>query len=577
MSREIQVIAPTNKERFLVNGLVVNKLKRVAAYARVSSEKDQQLNSFDNQVEEWNRRLVNDTTIDFVGVYSDEGISGTSDERRPGFLKMIADAKAGKIDKIMTKSISRFARNVADSINIARELKEIGVEIYFDNEHISTLDPTTEVLFTLSAVMAQEESRHISDNVKWTFSKMFKEGIPMVSSNLIGYRRDPDNKKNLIIVPEEAEIIRTIFTLYTEGVGTNEICRILQRKGYKTRKDFTKWYGTTINGIIKNEKYCGDLLLQKSFTPDFLTHKRVMNDGLMHQYYIKDNHEPIISREMWEKAQVILERNANRFRGAIKDKRKYLSRYPLSGLILCGECGNTYKRRQWTQGYPTPRIVFQCNTYVYGEKGNRCTNKSVSEDAIYTAICETINTVFLSSSKITTSLQRLIESHLDVDGVQGKIDEFNKMLAKLDKELDDITTKRSAATNDVEIDILDRQYRTRMKEYKEIYKEIESLKSKQKDAGYTKVRMQKMKDILEKKEITPEMITQPLLQTLIQNVIIVDKEHIVIVLADSDVHTNKEVSSRRKELIDKEAILKGVAHIDRPFRPETLYYKVVMI
>ena len=171
----------------------------------------------------------------------------------------------------------------------------------------------------------------------------------------------------------------------------------------------------------------------------------------------------------------------------------------------------------------------------------------------------------------------MIESHLDVDGVQGKIDEFNKMLAKLDKELYDITTKRSAATNDVEIDILDRQYRTRMKEYKEIYKEIESLKSKQKDAGYTKVRMQKMKDILEKKEITPEMITQLLLQTLIQNVIIVDKEHIVIVLADSDVHTNKEVSSRRKELIDKEAILKGVAHIDRPFRPETLYYKVVMI
>ena len=135
----------------------------------------------------------------------------------------------------------------------------------------------------------------------------------------------------------------------------------------------------------------------------------------------------------------------------------------------------------------------------------------------------------------------------------------------------------SAATNDVEIDILDRQYRTRMKEYKEIYKEIENLKSKQKDAGYTKVRMQKMKDILEKKEITPEMITQPLLQTLIQNVIIVDKEHIVIVLADSDVHTNKEVSNRRKELIDKEAILKGVVHIDRPFKPETLHYKVVMI
>ena len=214
---------------------------------------------------------------------------------------------------------------------------------------------------------------------------------------------------------------------------------------------------------------------------------------------------------------------------------------------------------------------------MYGKKGNRCTNKAVSEDAIYAAVCETINTVILSRSKLTASLERLIESHLDIDGIQVKIDELGKMLTKLDKELDDITSKHSAATNDVEVDILDRQYRTRMKEYKEIYSEIEGHKVQEKDAGYTRVGMQKMKDILAKKEITHEMITQPLLHALIQNVIIVDKEHIVIVLADSDIHTNKEVSAKRKELIEKELILKGMVHIDTPFRTETLYYKVVMI
>ena len=525
MSREIQVIAPVNKGRFVINGTILDKgqKKRVAAYARVSSEKDQQLNSFDNQVDEWTKRLSQDTTIDFVGIYSDEGISGTNDEGRPGFQKMIRDAKAGKIDKIVTKSISRFARNVADSINISRELREIGVEIYFDNEHISTLDQTSEVIFTLSAVMAQEESRHISDNVKWTFSKMFKEGIPMISYNLIGYRRDPENKKNLIIVPEEAEMIKLIFSLYTSEVGTSEICRILETRGYKTSKGCSKWYVSTINSIIKNEKYCGDLLLQKSITPDFLTHKRIMNDGYAHQYYIRNNHEPIVSREVWDKAQAILKRNAERFRGEDKDKRKYLSRYPLSGMIICGSCGETYKRRQWTQGYPTPRIVFQCNGYVHGEIGKRCSSKAISEDAIYAAVCETVKKVYLNNSKIPFTIQKLIEKHLDLIGVDSKIKELEAIVLKLDKELDEITTKRSAASSDIEIDILDRQYRTRMKEYKDISEEIDTLKVKQKDADFTRVRMEKMKAILEKKELTPEMITQPLLHALIQNIIVIDK------------------------------------------------------
>lgn len=578
MSREIQIINPINKSRFLSNGVVIEKKKRVAAYARVSSEKDQQLNSFDNQVEEWTKQLSNDPTVEFVGVYCDEGISGTTDERRKGFLKMIADSKAGLIDKIYTKSISRFARNVADSINISRELKACGVEIFFQTENISTFDPSSEVIFTISAIMAQEESRHISDNVKWTFVRQFKEGIPMVSSNLLGYRRDPENRKNLIIVPEEAEIIKTVFTLYVEGVGPSEIARILQNKGYKTRLGNNRWHLSCINSIIKNEKYCGDLLLQKSVTPDFLTHKRVVNDGLAAQYYVKDNHEPIVSREMWEAAQVIYKRNAERFRGSNTNKRKYISRYALSGMILCARCGSTYKRRQWTQGYKDgPRIVYQCNGYVYGEKGNRCDNKSVSEDAIYAAICEIINKAFLSKNKIVSQIKGLIESHLKVEGIENDIIALRESLEIIDKELDDITTKRARTKNDIELDVLERQYRNRMNEYKEISSQIQDYENKQKECEYTKHRLDKMRETLAKKEITPKMLTQELLRTLIQNILVVDKQHIVVVLSDSYTHTNAEIREKTKEIINAKPILEGTIHVARPFRPETLHYKAVLI
>ena len=207
----------------------------------------------------------------------------------------------------------------------------------------------------------------------------------MVSSNLLGYRRDPENPKNLIIVPEEAQIVREIFELYTNEVGTNEIGRILEKKGYLTRRGKTKWYNSTIEGVITNEKYCGDLILQKSVTIDFLNHKRVKNDGLEEQVYIKNNHEPIVSREIWDKAQIIYAKNRDRFRGENKDSRKYASQYPLSGMLVCLNCGNTYKRRHWTQGYAEPRIMFQCNNYINGYLVNKCHSQTISEDILLKA------------------------------------------------------------------------------------------------------------------------------------------------------------------------------------------------
>ena len=575
MSRQVTVIEPTKQFRFGDNGLITTTRKKVCAYCRVSSEKDEQLHSFDNQVDEWTKRLTNDPSIEFVGIYADEGITGTSQEERKQLQRMIEDCKLGKIDKIMTKSISRFARNVADSINISRELKAIGVEIYFDNEHISTLDPSSEVMFTLSAVMAQEESRHISDNVKWTFAKMFKEGIPMISSNLYGYRKDPENKKNLIIIPEEAEVIKEIFTLYTSGIGPSQIARILTQKGYKTKQGRMKWYDSTVEGIIQNEKYCGDLILQKTVTPDFLTHKRVKNDGLAHKYHIKDNHEPIVDRETWDRAQAIRQANAKRFRGINQDTRKYQSRYPYSGIILCADCGNTYKRRMWTQGYPEPRVVYQCNGFIKGEIGHRCQNKNISEDILNKALCEIINTIYKTKEKIFSDIGSIITKQIKIENVEKQLTEYEASKENIEKELDAIITQKSKATTDIEQDILDRKYRNYLNEYQHINDEIIFLKGKQANAEANNIRLQQMKEILNKEEITPDMLTQAIVQTFIQNIIVVDKTHAVIVLATGTSKSNKEISENRKAIINKAPLLEGIVHLDRKFKPEKLNYKVV--
>ena len=577
MSREITVIEPTKQFRFGNNGLITNQKRRVAAYCRVSSEKDEQLHSFDNQVDEWTKRLSNDPSIEFVGIYSDEGITGTSDDKRYGLLRLIEDCKRGLIDKIFTKSISRFARNVADSINISRDLKAIGVEIYFDNDRISTFDPSAEVMFTLGSVMAQEESRHISDNVKWTFSKMFKEGIPMISSNLMGYRRDPTNKKNLIIVPEEAAIIKEIFALYTSGIGPCQIARILTAKGYKTRSGNSVWYDSTIEGILQNEKYCGDLLLQKTVTPDFLTHKRVKNDGLAHKYHIKDNHEPIVDRETWEKAQSIRKINKERFQGMDPKTRKYLARYPFSGIILCGDCGRTYKRRQWTQGYKDgPRIVYQCNGFIMGVPGKRCQNKNISEDMLKKISCEVINRIYSSKKKVFNTINEIINNALKVEGVNDKIEKLELAKDDIEKELELIISQKAKAVNDVENDILDRRYRNQLNEYQHIESEIALLKTKQEDAEATNIRVEKMKEVLNNEEITPDMLTQVIIQTFIQNIIVVDKHHVVVIIATTKAGSNKDVAEHRKEIIELPPLLENTVHVDRPFRPEKVHYKVVV-
>ena len=262
---------------------------------------------------------------------------------------MIDDARAHKFDLIITKSVSRFARNTLTVLQYTRELKSLGIYVYFETQKMSTEDEKTETFLTLHSAMAQDEAKAVSDNVKWNIRSRMKQGVIFLNtSRFLGYRKDENGQ--LEIVPEEAKIIKEIYELYTAGVGPCEICRRMEQKGYITGGGKSNWNLSYVQSILKNEKYKGDLLLQKSYTEDFLTHKRIknnINNNSVPMYYVANAIPPIVSREMWERAQEI---RINRFHvqmGQDQNASKYLNKYPYSGLLMCMKCGSGFKCRYW--------------------------------------------------------------------------------------------------------------------------------------------------------------------------------------------------------------------------------------
>lgn len=304
---------------------------RVAAYCRVSTDSDEQETSFETQVEVYEKKIRANPVWEYAGVYTDEGITGTKASKRPGFQKMIKDAENGKIDRILTKSISRFARNTLDCIAYVRHLKELGTTILFEKENIDTGSTYSEMLLTVLAAFAQEESRSISANITWGVRKRFEDGQERWAK-IYGYRKNFDTGETYIVVENEAEVIRLIFSLYERGLSTTEVGRELEKRQILTPAGKKVWNGALVRSILVNEKYCGDLILQKYVTTDHLTHAFVKNDGEeAPMYYIKDHHKAIVSREQFNRVQKILEYR-NR-------KKNGYDTYPLGDKLRCPYCG----------------------------------------------------------------------------------------------------------------------------------------------------------------------------------------------------------------------------------------------
>ena len=395
------------------------KKRRVAGYARVSTDSDEQFTSYEAQVDYYTRFIQANPDWKFVKVYTDAGISGLNTKNREGFNTMIAEALAGSIDLIVTKSVSRFARNTVDSLTTVRKLKENGVEVYFQKENIYTLDSKGELLITLMSSLAQEESRSISENVTWGQRKRFADGkVSMAYKHFLGYRKGSDGRPE--IVPEEAETVRSIYRWFMEGQTYCTIASRLTKAGVLTPGGKQKWQPNTVKSILTNEKYMGAALLQKSFTVDFLQKKMKPNEGEIPQYYVAESHPAIIDPEEWRKVQAEIVR-----RSQYNHKAGCAS--PFSGKIVCGDCGAVFGSKVWHSKDQYRRVIWQCNGKYAGV--HKCSTPHLTEEQIQSAFCRVIGPLLTDRDRITGDLEAVKLGLCDETDLAEKQE---KLLAEMD-------------------------------------------------------------------------------------------------------------------------------------------------
>ena len=409
-------------------------LKRVAAYARVSSGKDAMLHSLSAQVSYYSALIQKHAGWLYCGVYADEAFTGTKDSRE-GFQDLLAECRAGNIDMVITKSISRFARNTLDCLQYIRQLKEKNIPVYFEKEAINTMDSKGEVLITIMASLAQQESQSMSQNIKLGLQYRYQQGKVQINHNrFLGYTKDDNG--HLIIDPEQSEIVKRIYREYLEGSSMNKIADGLMADGILTGAGKRKWHTSTINKILRNEKYIGDALLQKTYTTDFLTKKRIKNNGTVPQYYVEDDHEAIIPKELFMQVQAELVRRRTVHVSPTGKKRSFSCNHCFAQMVLCGDCGELYRRVHWNN-HGCKSIVWRCISRlepISAEKS--CTNRTVNELLLQEITVKAINQILTERDLFLKTLQQNIAKAvvgadtLSPDGIQARLEELQKELIK---------------------------------------------------------------------------------------------------------------------------------------------------
>ncbi|MCL2257617.1 MAG: recombinase family protein [Candidatus Bathyarchaeota archaeon] len=436
-------------------------MKRVCAYCRVSTEQDDQLNSLENQKRYFEQYISNNVDWEFCGLYVDEGVSGTNAEKRAGFQKMVADAENKKFDLLLTKEISRFARNTLDSIFYTRKLKGLGVGVLFMNDNINTLDNDAELRLTIMSSIAQEESRKTSERVRWGQKQSMKQGV-VFGTKILGYHL---KNGKLTINENEAKTVKLIYNMYLSGKGTHLICKELENQGITTPNGHTRWNPITIAGILKNEKYTGTLKQKKQITTDYLTHKSKPNKGEEAHITIENNHTPIIEQETFDKVQTEIERRKT----ITLEQSRYSNRYTWSGKIECATCKSKFERRVQNKKTENSQVVWRCSEAVkYGkEKTNTqgqkvgCNNASVHEKFLKDNFLAVLNMVIENKDRVTEELKKSIQQAISDSPNKG--DELKEVLTGIDK----IADKKSRLI-DMHLDGL-----IKLAEYKKSYAQYE--------------------------------------------------------------------------------------------------------
>ncbi|AEI09219.1 prophage resolvase [Corynebacterium resistens DSM 45100] len=400
--------------------------RRVAAYARVSTASEEQATSYEAQVGYYTEMINSRVDWELAGIYTDEGITGTSTKHREGFKRMVADALAGQIDLIVTKSVSRFARNTVDSLTTVRELKEAGVEIFFEKENIWTLDAKGELLITIMSSLAQEESRSISENVRWGIKKRFADGqVFMPYPNFLGYDKGPDGRPQ--VNEDEAKVVRRIYRMFLSGYSANAIATTLTNEGSPSPGHTKgKWHAQVVDSILRNEKYKGDALLQKTYITDFLTKKQVKNQGEVAQYYVTGSHEAIIDPDTWDLVQAEL---------ASRKRRRGI--YPFTQKLKCSVCGAYYGSKVWHSNDPYRSMVWQCNNKYKVEHPKSMPHPR--DEEIQAAFNRALSKYVTAHPEVAQTVQSALDNAMNTEDLEAEqattLVTIEGLTAMMDKEV----------------------------------------------------------------------------------------------------------------------------------------------
>lgn len=516
MAKKVMKI-PATVSQFTASPIDSRKKRKVAGYARVSTDHDEQLTSYEAQLDYYTTLIKSHDDWEFAGMYSDEGVTGTSTKKREGFQTMVADALAGKIDLIITKSVSRFARNTVDSLSTIRELKEHNTEVYFEKENIWTFDSKGELLITIMSSLAQEESRSISENVTWGHRKRMADGkVAVAYSRFIGYDKGEDG--SMVINEEEAKVIRLIYGEFLTGLSYHAIADRLTALGIQTPGGKRKWSQSTVKSILQNEKYKGDALLQKSYTPDFLTKKQVVNNGEVPQYYVQGSHEPIIEPEIFDRVQDMIKQRAA--------KRGYSGVTIFSSRIYCGECGAAYGSKVWHSTDKYRRVIWQCNAKFKEKK--HCSTPHLTEEEIKAAFVRAANKLLTDRTVVLKELREIQKTLTGTDELEAEQKQLaEQMNADADAVQELIAQNARVAQDQTEYNLRYNALVSRFDKTKERYEQVTA------EIAMKGVRRREFGRFIKSVENLPEMIhefDEALWGSLVEKVTVYSKDKIVFTM-----------------------------------------------
>lgn len=511
-----KIVTQIEQQKSMVVDREKYQQKRVAAYCRVSTDNEEQLNSYENQKRAYTEMIAAKKEWRLAGIFADEGLSGTRADKRPQFQKMIEACEAGKIDYIITKSVSRFARNTVDCLDHVRKLKAIGVGGYFEEQNIDTLKTDSELYLVIYAGFAQSESESISKNVTWGFRKNFEDGKAIfIYKKLLGYRKGTDG--NPEIVPEEAAVVERIFRMYLSGMSALDISKCIRSEQITFPGKELSFSRNMILNMLRNEKYCGDCILQKTVTVDCIAKVRKKNEGEAPMYIVENNHPPIISREMFNRTQEELSRrNAMKpksTKAAITATGRY-SKYALTEVLQCGQCGSQYRRVTWNiRG--KKRIVWRCvNRLDYGKK--YCHDApTLDENALHQAIVRVLNRFRQEDAQTYLTLMKATIG--EAIGLQGNTDEI-ELLEKRIEALNDrmLTMVTELVSNGKDVDTQEVSFQQISQEIGQLQRRIDAIReTAEKDDSYRK-KLQEIQNAIEHHEASSRVYDDSIVRQMIE-------------------------------------------------------------